>query len=146
MELMTGYSALDALGRPLSEVLGFYHSEYVRRCHVSTLLHVPWPWCVSRLFCCTYHVAGYLRCRGQLLCALGTCCSNAHKPRSFPLCLSRRKDFFPYKHPAIIVRKDGKMLVAMAYFEPIRSPNAWFYNHVIVWYNQFRPFDPVKIE
>jgi hypothetical protein len=62
------------------------------------------------------------------------------------LCLSRRKDLFPYKHPAIIVRKDGKMLVAMAYFEPIRSPNAWFYNHVIVWYNQFRPFDPVKIE
>lgn len=44
MELMTGYSAREALGRPMNEVFGFHRNEYVRRCHVSTLLNMPWPW------------------------------------------------------------------------------------------------------
>jgi hypothetical protein len=47
MELMTGYSAAEALGHAPIEVYGFYTNEYVRRSHFMFIKNAPDWRCVS---------------------------------------------------------------------------------------------------
>jgi hypothetical protein len=41
MELMTGYTAKEALGRPMVEVFGFFKNDYVRRSHFLFIKNTP---------------------------------------------------------------------------------------------------------
>jgi hypothetical protein len=41
MELMTGYAAKEALGRPMVEVFGFFKNDYVRRSHFLFIKNTP---------------------------------------------------------------------------------------------------------